>query len=438
MKRLTKFVFTSIISVAPIWAHLPGADPRLTGAPGDSTCIGCHGGGTPLNGGPGSVSIATTSTYTPGVKQRITVTVADSAQRRFGFELTARLSSNLINGQAGTLTAVDNAVQIICDNGSRAPCTPATMVQFATHTQTGTTGNSFKIDWTPPATNVGNIVLYAAGNAANGNNATSGDRIYTTSLTLTLAAAVAAPSISSTGGVVNGASFQEGIMQNSWITISGTNFASNSRTWTSAELAGGRLPTSLDGTGVTVNGKSAYIYYISPTQINALSPADDSQGPVEVKVTTNGLSSGAVTAQLNAVSPAFFTFDGAYLAATHADNGLLGKAGLFASAPTLTSPAKPGETIILYGTGFGATNPGINAGQLTDRLAPLSVQPVITIGGVEAVVAFAGLVPPYAGLYQFNVVVPDSLANGDQKVVARVGGTTSLTSGRCCSITVQK
>ena len=438
MKRLPQILYCAIALASPILADVGGANPRLTGAPGDSTCISCHGGGTPVNGGPGSVSIATTSTYAPGVKQRITVIVADSAQRRFGFELTARLSSNLINGQAGTLAAVDNATQIICENGRRSPCTSASVVQFATHTQTGTIGNTFNIDWTPPATNAGNIVLYAAGNAANGNNSESGDRIYTTSLTLTPAAAVAAPTISSTGGVVNGASFQAGIMQNSWFTISGTNLASSSRTWTSAELAGGKLPTSLDGTGVTVNGKPAYIYYISPTQINALSPADDSQGPVEVKVTSNGLSSGAVTAQLNALSPAFFTFDGAYLAATHADNGLLGKAGLFASAPTATTPAKPGETIILYGTGFGATNPAITAGQLTDKLASLSVQPVITIGGVEAAVAFAGLVPPYAGLYQFNVVVPDSLANGDQPVVARIGGASSLTSNKCCSITIQK
>ncbi len=438
MKLSSQLFVTSVVSIAPIWADLPGADPRYTGAPGDGTCISCHGGSTPLNGGPGSVSIATSSSYTPGVKQRITVTVSDSAQRRFGFELTARLSSDLVNGQAGTLAAVDNAAQIICENGRRAPCTAATVVQFATHTQTGATGKSFNIDWTPPATNVGNIVLYAAGNAADGNNATSGDRIYTTSLSLQPAASTPAPTISSTGGVVNGASFQAGITQNSWITISGTNLGSNSRTWTSAELAGGKLPTSLDGTSVTVNGKAAYIYYISPTQINALSPADDAQGPVEVKVTVNGQTSAAATAQLNASSPAFFTFDGAYLAATHADNALLGKAGLFSSAPTATAPAKPGETIIFYGTGFGATNPAITAGQLTDKLAPLSVQPVITIGGVQANVAFAGLVPPYAGLFQFNVVVPDSLANGDHAVIARIGGVTSLTNDKCCSITVQK
>ena len=132
-----------------MWADLPGADPRLAGAPGESTCISCHGGGTPLNGGPGSVSIATSSTYTSGVKQRITVTASDSGQRRFGFELTARLSSNLINGQAGTL-------------GARGQCRADHLRQLAQGSldvghngaicDLHATGSSFSIDWTPPAT----------------------------------------------------------------------------------------------------------------------------------------------------------------------------------------------------------------------------------------------------------------------------------------------
>ncbi len=76
-----------------------------------------------------------------------------------------------------------------------------------------------------------------------------------------------------------------------------------------------------------------------------------------------------MTTNLQAFSPAFFSFDGKYLAATHAHNTAIGKTGLFASAPNLTTPAKPGETIVLYGTGFGPTNPVVPPGQLTTQAA---------------------------------------------------------------------
>lgn len=282
---------------------------------------------------------------------------------------------------------------------------------------------------------MGNVRLYAAGNAANGDGRNSGDRIYTTSLELSPAAASgAAPQVSD---VVNGASFEPTVSQSTWITIRGTNLASNTRTWTAEELASGALPQSLDGTSATINGKPASIYYISPTQLNILAPADDSAGPVEVKVTTSGQASAA-TAVLSSMAPAFFTFDGKYLAATHADNSLLGKSGLFSSAPTATTPAKPGETVVLYGTGFGATTPAVPSGRLTSEVSPLSNSVSITIGGAPAAVSFAGLVPPFAGLYQLNVVVPASVADGDQLVEATILGARTPSSTTCCFVTVQR
>ena len=91
------------------------------------------------------------------------------------------------------------------------------------------------------------------------------------------------------------------------------------RDWT-ADIAGGKLPTVLDGVGVMVNGKPAYIGYISPKQINILTPADATTGPVQIQTTNNGLTSGTVTATMQATSPAFFLFAGGkYIAARHAD-----------------------------------------------------------------------------------------------------------------------
>jgi hypothetical protein len=193
-----------------------------------------------------AISLSNGKTYVPGVKQQITVTVADPAQRRWAFELTARLNSNLSTGQAGTLTNADANAQIIGDNGRRAPCTTAAIVQFATHTLAGTragTANSitFLVDWTPPATNVGNITLYAAGNAADGTNTEGGDHIYTTSLELTPAVLSTAPAITS-GGVVNAASYQPAVSASSYVTIIGTNLSTTTRSWTGAELAAARCP----------------------------------------------------------------------------------------------------------------------------------------------------------------------------------------------------
>ena len=220
------------------------------------------------------------------------------------FSLTARLNSNLSNGQAGSLAPVDSNAQVLCDNGRRAPCTSETVVQFITHTLTGTrlgTTNSatFRFDWTPPATDFGKITLYAAGNAANGNNQPTGDNIYTTSVELVPAVVTPKPSISAERGVKNAASLQvDSAAPNTWLTITGTNLATTTRTWTTDEIASGKYPVSLDEVSVTVNGKGAYIEYISPEKLNLLLPSDDAQGPVEVVVTSHGQVSSAFTVNL--------------------------------------------------------------------------------------------------------------------------------------------
>src|SRR5262249_33648695 len=87
------------------------------------------------------------------------------------------------------------------------------------------------------------------------------------------------------------------------------------------------------------------------------------------------------------------------------------------------TPAAPGETIILYGNGFGVSNPAVSKGQVQSGVAPLVVAPTVTIGGANARVAFAGLIG--TGLYQINVTVPGGLPDGDGAVVATVGGVSS-------------
>ncbi len=70
--------------------------------------------------------------YAPGVTQHIVVKISDPAQKRWGFELTPRLASNLSKGQAGDLTSTDRNTQVICDNGRSKPCGSTAPVEFIT------------------------------------------------------------------------------------------------------------------------------------------------------------------------------------------------------------------------------------------------------------------------------------------------------------------
>jgi uncharacterized protein (TIGR03437 family) len=208
------------------------------------------------------------------------------------------------------------------------------------------------------------------------------------------------------------------IAPNTWLEIKGTNLApaGDTRTWQASDFVGNQMPSTLDKVSATVNGKSAYVYYISPSQINILTPPDAMSGPVPVVVSNNGTATAAFTAQAKSVSPSFFVFNGGpYVAAEHLDGSPI--------YPGRSAPAKPGETIVIYANGFGPTSVPVVSGSATQS-GTLSPLPVIQIGGVTATVQFAGLVAP--GQFQFNVVIPASLANGDQPITAS-GASASIT-----------
>jgi uncharacterized protein (TIGR03437 family) len=427
-KRVLALKIAAVISAVPvlIYAYAEGPPARRTGAPGDQLCTVCHLGTANSGGGSVTVSFPGGLTYTPGAPQQWTVTVTDAQARRSGFELTVRLASNRANGQAGDLAPIDGSTQVKCENDSlkgAAGCPASSPVQFIEHTLEGTAKNTFNFSWTPPASGVGDVVVYLAGNGANGDGTNFGDHIYTNSYTLTPAAPQNLPSIAAQNGVVNGASFQPGIASGAWITIFGTNLASTTRTWRDDEIVGGILPTQLDGVSVMVNNKPAAVYFISPAQLNVQAPSDSSTGPVQVQVTTPQ-GSGSASALLATFAPGFFMFDPEgrkYLAAVHANGTLLGKPNLFQGLTT--APAAPGETVLLFGTGFGPTDPPVPSGQVFSGAAKLANPVTVRIGGVPADVQFAGL--SGAGLYQLNVKIPDTLADGDASVVAEVGGVST-------------
>jgi len=427
MTRVYSFALALAVALPLlVLADANGPDPGYAGVPGElGTCASCHASGAnSVNTKGGSVSIGFPNglNYTPGQKQHWVVTVADSSARRWGFEATARLSTNN-SSMAGSFKSTDTLTQVLCSStnfraqlNTSGTCSSSAPLMYVEHslagTRPGTTGSvTFAFDWTPPATDAGAIKVYIAGNAANGNNQDdSGDHIYSASYTLTPAAAANAPTITS---VVNGASFTGSIVAGSWASIIGTNLSGTTRTWNSADFVNG-TPTSLDGVSVTVGGKPAFVYYISPTQINVQVPAAAS-GTADVVVTSGSSTSNTAQATVADWSPAFFVA-GNYAIATHGDGTLV----------TSDSPAAKGETITLWGTGFGATTPAVAPGQLPgDAIAYVTAFPTVTIAGVRASLYAAALNPNALGLYQVIVTLPTSIPSGDQPIVATVAGVSS-------------
>jgi uncharacterized protein (TIGR03437 family) len=241
-------------------------------------------------------------------------------------------------------------------------------------------------------------------------------------VSLTVTTAPTGPTIS---GVLNAAGYQTMIAAGEWIAIQGAGLSTTTRMWDSPDFQGNLLPLSLDGVSVKVNGRDAAVYFVSPTQINALAPVDDTVGPVTVTV-KNGLGTVSASAFLQTYSPAFFTLEGKYVAAAHLDRMDVGPPGLLGNA-SATRPAAPGERIVVFGTGFGPTNPAVPTDVIYGGAAPLAdlTQLTLRIGSAVTTVEFAGIVSN--GLYQFNVIVPD-LPPGDYPITASIGGIPTPTT----------
>ncbi len=214
----------------------------------------------------------------------------------------------------------------------------------------------------------------------------------------------------------------------SWLEIKGRNLSQTTRQWSGDDFTGPNAPTTLDGVTVTINGKNAFISYISPSQINVQAPADAANGDAAVVVTTASCSSAAVTAPKAAVapgmlSPSVFNVDGKqYLVATFTDGfTYVGRPGLIAGVPFRA--AKPGDSILTYGIGFGDVQPAIAPGVVVTANNTVP-NLAVSFGTTPATVLYGGLAPNAIGLYQFNIVVPE-LPDGDYAIVFRAGSTTA-------------
>ena len=225
--------------------------------------------------------------------------------------------------------------------------------------------------------------------------------------------------------VENAASFQPGIAPGSWVMIRGTNLANTNpgRSWRAPEIVNGALPTSLDGVSVTIDGKPAFVSYISATQINVQAPSDASTGAVNVVVRNNGSDSAAFAAQLQAAAPALFQYPNTSfaLASRLPDYALTGDP---AAIPG-TVAAKGDDVVVLWGTGFGATMPPAPAGAAVVGAPAVAAPITVMVGGMPVEVRNAVLTAGSAGLYQITIQLPAGIPSGAAEVRATASGAQS-------------
>jgi uncharacterized protein (TIGR03437 family) len=242
----------------------------------------------------------------------------------------------------------------------------------------------------------------------------------------------ATPVIRTSQGVISASGYGgfPAIAPGTWIEIYGTNLANVvSQTWGGGDFTGNAAPTALGGTTVTIGGRSAFIDYVSPGQVNAQVPSNVSLGSQPVVISTPGGNSQPYSIMVNLtepglLSPSVFGLSaGQYVAALFPDGSTFVLPP--GSVPGVVSKrAKPGDTIVLYGIGFGTVTPDIPAGQIVTQSNVLSGNFQASIGGVPATVSFSGLTGGYLGLYQFNVVVPNVAASDAVPLTFSLGGTS--------------
>jgi uncharacterized protein (TIGR03437 family) len=159
---------------------------------------------------------------------------------------------------------------------------------------------------------------------------------------------------------------------------------------------------------VWVDGKAAPLFYGSSAQINFQVPSATAAGQsvAEVRVGGQAVTRTTVTVVPNAP-------------------GLFAAANPNGSLNSENSAVRRGETLVLYGTGQGAVTPTVDDGAPARGLSSSVVAPLVFLAGRQMPVAFSGLAPGFAGLWQINVPIPMDAPTGPAMELTVVSGQTS-------------
>ena len=437
---ILKTLLTAVCAAGIATAHSGGTTQASAGVPGEGSCIACH---TLTEVGAGSITVGfadKSGTYQAGVSQRLTLTIKDAAAKRWGFQLTARLQSNQ-QLQAGTFTPGTDS-QLFCTNigavnysltatGVCPPQQPLVYIEQTfdgTHIDTKQPGSqAYQFDWTPPSNpNAGTVVFYVAATASNNDGGIAGEITYATRYVVPPALVPTVPVITS---VVNPSGVQSSITRGEVIVILGSGLASTSRTISTSELINGQYPQTADGVSVTIAGVPAYLLAIDPGRLKVIVPKTatalqtEALGLVYVVVTNGTQSTVGYIVDLESVAPAFFLLNTNYVMAVHLDGTTVAPVGTDATS----SPAKPGETIMLTVTGLGPTTPTVDPGFLVPdgSTAKLIETPLVLFNGAGTLAQNATLVAGNAGVFAVTVQVAADAVDGDVPIQIQVSGVQS-------------
>lgn len=450
------------------FAHDNGGPAGRTGVEGETTCLSCHRG-IRLNAGGGNVVVTFPGsfTYTPGIPQRLRVTVTDTANAGLGFQVTARredspqvmaggfsipaAAAGNGRGQAGSTVARSH---VTCWNGDvdvddtpkpASGCPSSAPIESVTHSLpidaiTGT----WEFDFVPPSTNVGPIRIYAAGNAVQGPEENN-SRVYTSSYLLNALDGVK-PEISA---ITPDSNFGEGtrFSPGTWVQIAGFDLAATLRGSSDYDFTGSVAPTSMDGVQVLAGGKPAFLSSVQPRLLRALLP-DVPAGSTSLTVKVGNMVSAELKIDIATASPyvAVLNQNGKnYARAQFANGGFVtpvfqggpggqGGPGVPPGGPGIPGgpggggfqlrQAAAGDALTIQAIGLGPTTPAVPIG--TKALANADVPNVtVKLGEKSATVTAARLVEGSVGIYQISFTVPDGLGAGEVAMVVSVNGIAS-------------
>ncbi len=222
-----------------------------------------------------------------------------------------------------------------------------------------------------------------------------------------------------TAGFTNGASFVSGGSPGAIATLFGQHLSRGVNGIVTGSTV--PLPVTVAGTSVTIDGKPAPIFSVvnqsGGEQVSFQVPVNATIGPNIPLVINNGFASATIPVTISPVQPGIFTVDGSNAAALHANYTLISSA----------QPAAAGETILVYCTGLGATNPTVAAGSAasTTVVSYATTTFTATIAGQNAPVVFAGLAPGFIGLGQVNIMVLSGIPSGAQPLILTGNGASS-------------
>jgi uncharacterized protein (TIGR03437 family) len=243
-----------------------------------------------------------------------------------------------------------------------------------------------------------------------------------------------APPVFTPGGIVSASAFGgfTTVAPGSWIEIYGDNlFAGSPQQWALSQFNNGVAPTSVGGVSVSVGGTAAFIDFVSANQVNALIPSNAPVGATSIKLTNANGSSDNYPIYVNATQPgvlapsSFIVGGKQYIGAVFSDGQTFAlPANAIPGVPS--RPAQPGDTLTIYGVGFGPVTGGFTAGTIVTAANSLVTPVQFSFGNTQVTPSYSGLAPSFTGLYQFNVTVPAGLtANNAEPISFSQGGVKS-------------